>query len=80
MVLRDAEKSLNRAQIKPLPASLLPSVEVTVNGVKIPALLDTGSPITVPGSQGEKWGPGKIEKSCLGATRRSRDLPLELET
>eukprot|EP01082_Thalassiosira_pseudonana_P013437 g11837.t1 g11837 contig6:692989-694281(-) len=30
-----------------LPVSMLPSVTLSINGVKIPALFDTGSPITV---------------------------------
>lgn len=38
---------LKRAPIKPLPVSNLPSVELQINGQAVPALLDTGSPITV---------------------------------
>lgn len=33
--------------IQPLPLTLLPSVMLEINGLKIPALLDTGSPVTV---------------------------------
>ena len=39
--------ALERAPIDVLPGSGLPSVTLMVNGVAIPALLDTGSPITV---------------------------------
>ena len=38
--------SLARAQER-LPGSLLPTLSLQVNGVAVPALLDTGSPITV---------------------------------
>jgi hypothetical protein len=38
---------LERAPIRPLPVSALPSIDVVINGKTIPALLDTGSPITV---------------------------------
>eukprot|EP00562_Extubocellulus_spinifer_P030760 CAMPEP_0178719200 /NCGR_PEP_ID=MMETSP0699-20121125/23003_1 /TAXON_ID=265572 /ORGANISM="Extubocellulus spinifer, Strain CCMP396" /LENGTH=429 /DNA_ID=CAMNT_0020369431 /DNA_START=279 /DNA_END=1568 /DNA_ORIENTATION=- len=38
---------LKRAPIKPLPVSNLPSVELQINGQAVPALLDTGSPISV---------------------------------
>ena len=33
--------------VRTLPESALPSVMLQINGVLIPALLDTGSPITV---------------------------------
>jgi len=36
-----------RAKIVPLDVTLLPSLTVTINGQSMPALLDTGSPITV---------------------------------
>lgn len=45
-----AEKSLEgmaRVPIQPIPKTQLPSIIITINGVEIPALLDTGSPITV---------------------------------
>lgn len=38
---------LSSTEVTPLPGSGLPSVSLTVNGITIPALLDTGSPITV---------------------------------
>lgn len=38
---------LNAAEVVQLPQSGLPTVTLTVNGVDMPALLDTGSPITV---------------------------------
>lgn len=37
--------------IDPVPVTQLPSIKVKVNGLEIPALLDTGSPITVLNSQ-----------------------------
>lgn len=40
-----------RVPIEPVPVTQLPSVVLKVNGVEIPALLDTGSPITVLNSQ-----------------------------
>ena len=39
--------SLERVPVEILPGSGLPSVTLMVNGVEIPALLDTGSPVTV---------------------------------
>jgi hypothetical protein len=45
-----AEKALEgmtRVLIKPIPTTQLPSIIVKINNVEIPALLDTGSPITV---------------------------------
>ena len=50
----DALDGLARAQIKPLPVSALPSINIVINGQKIPALLDTGSPITVLNAQAAK--------------------------
>jgi len=41
------ESSRPRAKIYPLDVTLLPSVTVRINGHEMPALLDTGSPITV---------------------------------
>jgi hypothetical protein len=38
---------LSAAEVVQLPQSGLPTVTLTVNGVDMPALLDTGSPITV---------------------------------
>jgi len=36
-----------KTTITPVPVTLLPSITIKVNGVEMPALLDTGSPITV---------------------------------
>jgi hypothetical protein len=36
-----------RVPFESLPVSLLPSVTISINGVEMPALFDTGSPITV---------------------------------
>ena len=43
----DALDGLARAPIQPLPVSALPSINMIINGKTMPALLDTGSPITV---------------------------------
>ena len=43
----DALDGLERARIQSLPVSALPSIDIVINGQTIPALLDTGSPITV---------------------------------
>jgi Aspartyl protease len=47
-------KGKQRVQIDRIPVTQLPSVTVTINGVEMPALLDTGSPITVLNSQAAK--------------------------
>ena len=38
---------MTRVNIEPIPVTNLPSVTVSINGVEMKALLDTGSPITV---------------------------------
>ncbi|KAL7542611.1 hypothetical protein ACHAWF_007213 [Thalassiosira exigua] len=38
---------MTRVPFESLPVSMLPSVNVSINGVEIPALFDTGSPVTV---------------------------------
>ena len=50
----NALDGLVRAPIKPLPVSALPSINIVINGQKIPALLDTGSPITVLNAEAAK--------------------------
>ena len=50
----NALDGLARAPIKPLPVSALPSINIVINGQKIPALLDTGSPITVLNAEAAK--------------------------
>jgi hypothetical protein len=42
-----ALEGMTRVVITPIPITQLPSILVTMNGIQIPALLDTGSPITV---------------------------------
>eukprot|EP00977_Amphora_coffeiformis_P015887 scaffold4772_cov153-Amphora_coffeaeformis.AAC.11 len=42
---------MTRITIQELPVTRLPSVQIKVNGVEMPALLDTGSPITVLNAQ-----------------------------
>ncbi|KAI2513821.1 Aspartyl protease [Fragilaria crotonensis] len=44
-------ESLQRSPITRIPITQLPSVMIKVNGVEMPALLDTGSPITVLNAQ-----------------------------
>jgi len=45
--LQSRAESMTCIPIQPLPISLLPSVTIHINGEEIPALLDTGSPVTV---------------------------------
>lgn len=47
-------QDMDRVPIKSLPVTLLPSVTIRINGVDIPALFDTGSPITVLNAQAAK--------------------------
>lgn len=42
---------MTRVPIDPVPVTQLPSIMLTINGVQVQALLDTGSPITVLNSQ-----------------------------
>ncbi|KAG7369808.1 aspartyl protease [Nitzschia inconspicua] len=44
-------KEMKGVPIKELPVTRLPTVKLNINGVEIPALFDTGSPITVLNSQ-----------------------------
>jgi hypothetical protein len=41
------QAALHSVAVRTLPGSALPCVTLSVNGVEIPALLDTGSPVTV---------------------------------
>lgn len=43
-----------RVPIKRIPITQLPSITVTVKGIEMPALLDTGSPVTVLNAQAAK--------------------------
>lgn len=47
-------KDMVRVPIQPLPVTNLPSVTIQINGVSMPALLDTGSPVTVMNAQAAK--------------------------
>lgn len=49
------DSSRLRANMIPLDTTLLPSVTVKINGLEMPALLDTGSPITVLNSVAAKF-------------------------
>lgn len=49
-----ATKDMTKIPITPLPVTNLPSIQVEINGVNMPALLDTGSPITVLNAQAAK--------------------------
>jgi len=56
---KDAEanqaiENLSKVKIDPIPVTNLPSILLDINGVEIPALLDTGSPVTVMNSQAAK--------------------------
>ena len=44
-------KDMTRVCIHPIPVTQLPSVIIEINGVQMPALLDSGSPITVLNSK-----------------------------
>jgi hypothetical protein len=52
--LKTKLSEMSRVQINPVPVTQLPSVTVKINGVEMPALLDTGSPVTVLNSQAAK--------------------------
>ncbi|KAL7473901.1 hypothetical protein ACHAXS_014435 [Conticribra weissflogii] len=45
---------MTRIPFESLPISMLPSVRLNINGVEIPALFDTGSPITVLNARAAK--------------------------
>jgi hypothetical protein len=49
-----ATQDMIRVPITSLPVTNLPSVTIQINGVSMPALLDTGSPITVLNAQAAK--------------------------
>ena len=49
-----AVRGLSKVKIDPIPVTQLPSITLKINGIEIPALLDTGSPITVLNSQAAK--------------------------
>jgi hypothetical protein len=49
--LENILSKLTRVPIEPVPVTQLPSVILKINGVEVPALLDTGSPITVLNSR-----------------------------
>jgi hypothetical protein len=46
-----AINGLSKVKIVPVPVTQLPSITLMINGVEMPALLDSGSPITVLNSQ-----------------------------
>lgn len=46
-----AIEGMSRVKIEPIPLTQLPFVMLKINGAEIPALLDTGSPVTVLNSQ-----------------------------
>jgi len=49
--VNSAVNGLCKVKIEPVPVTRLPSITLEINGIKVPALLDTGSPITVLNSQ-----------------------------
>ena len=62
-------QEMTKVTVRDLPVTRLPAVDIVINGVTIPALLDTGSPITVINAQAaEQAGvqtvdfPGKVPK------------------
>jgi hypothetical protein len=50
----DVTKDMVCIPIKPIPVTNLPSITIQINGVSMPALLDTGSPITVMNAHAAK--------------------------
>lgn len=52
--VNNVTQDMVRVPIQPLPITNLPSVQIEINGVTMPALLDTGSPITVMNAQAAK--------------------------
>jgi len=52
--LEQTLSEMTRVTINPVPVTQLPSIILKINGVEVPALLDTGSPITVLNSQAAK--------------------------
>jgi len=50
----EALDGLERVSVKPLDVTCLPSIELEINGQKLPALLDTGSPISVLNAEAAK--------------------------
>lgn len=46
-LFEQAISGLSKTTIVPVPVTQLPSVTIKINGIEMPALLDTGSPVTV---------------------------------
>ncbi|KAL3941844.1 MAG: hypothetical protein SGBAC_003864 [Bacillariaceae sp.] len=68
---KEALSGMTRVEIDPIPVTQLPSVMLNINGMKVPALLDTGSPITVLNSQAAK--AAGIETIQLPAEEKSNN-------
>mmetsp|Transcript_55357 Transcript_55357/g.160692 ORF Transcript_55357/g.160692 Transcript_55357/m.160692 type:complete len:417 (+) Transcript_55357:72-1322(+) len=66
----EAIQGLCKVPIKSIPVTQLPSVLLNVNGVQIPALLDTGSPVTVFNSEAAKQAG--IETVSLDSSSSSK--------
>ena len=61
-----AAAGLRGVPLTPLPGNSLPSVTLRVNGVEVPALVDTGSPITVLNAAAA--AAAGVEHAALGAS------------
>ena len=73
----DALDGLARAPIQPLPVSALPSINMIINGKTIPALLDTGSPITVVNAAAAKMAgvTTRMEDDGGGSNEKGKGNP-----
>jgi Aspartyl protease len=66
---------LSKVKIEAVPVTQLPSIRLMINGVEIPALLDTGSPVTVLNSQAARQTG--IETGTLPRQSTETKNPLE---
>lgn len=65
--MNGALEGVQKIPVDQLPGSGLPTVNLNINGVEIPALLDTGSPITVINAKAAKLANvGTVEVERLG--------------
>ena len=64
-------QDMAKVSIREIPITRLPKVTLNINGVKIPALFDTGSPITVLNAQAaEKAGVKSIDFNANGNDKK----------
>jgi hypothetical protein len=73
---KEAIQGLCRVPIMPIPVTQLPSIVLNINGVQIPALLDTGSPVTVFNSEAAKQAGIEtitLESLSLSSSKKSNN-------